>query len=163
VAAIDRECEDCGRRFVAKSVRAKFCSDLCRVRASRRAGKVGKAKAAAAPKAPRTKGARAAELEAAAAAQPEKPPAPTYDALADQVTQSLTAMKAYNTIAGKAALRVAQQIDRGGDSGSAVATLSTQLMRLVEQAKVEAAPLNRDDADDVLDAVNNKLLRLMTS
>jgi hypothetical protein len=152
-------CEDCGRGYVAKSVRSKFCSDLCRVRASRRSGKVGQAKAAAAPKAPKTKGAKAAAAEVPQL--PKKPPPPTYDALAEQVTATLTSMKAYDTIAGKAALRVAQQIDRGGDSGSAVATLSTQLMRLVEQAKVEAAPLNRDKADDLIDKVNNKLLRLL--
>lgn len=141
--AVIRDCDECGTAYEAKRKTSKFCSPVCRVRANRRPSKVGKAKAAAAPEAP------------------AKPPAPTYDALAEQVTASLTKMKAYDTIAGKAALRVAQQIDRGGDSGSAVATLSTQLMRLVDQAKAEAAPLNRDKADDVIDAVNNKLMRLM--
>jgi hypothetical protein len=142
--AVVRDCDECGKAYEAKRKTSKFCSTQCRVKANRRPSKVGKAKAKA------------------DAAAPAKPLAPTYDALAEQVTQTLTTMKAYDTIAGKAALRVAQQIDRGGDTGSAVATLSTQLMRLVDQAKAEAAPLNRDKADDVIDAVNNKLIRLMS-
>jgi len=142
--AVVRDCDECGTPYEAKRKTSKFCSTPCRVKANRRPSKVGKAKSKA------------------DAASPEKPAKPTYDALAEQVKQSLRAANAFDTIAGKAALRVAQQIDRGNDTGSAVATLSTQLMRLVEQAKVEAAPLNRDKADDVIDRVNNKLLRLLS-
>jgi hypothetical protein len=33
---IEHECESCGRRFPAKSTRARFCSSTCRSRAHRR-------------------------------------------------------------------------------------------------------------------------------
>ncbi len=153
---VERNCEDCGQPFTAKTRRAKFCSDLCRVRANRRPTKVGKAKAASAIHAvPDGK----SKPEAAAVVTP---PAPTYDTLEDQVVGSLTDLNALDTIAGRAAVRVAQQIDHGGDGGSAVVSLSKELSRLVAEAKVEAAPRNRDKADDIAMLVNQKILRLVS-
>lgn len=84
-----------------------------------------------------------------------------YDTLAEQVQNSLTELQALDTISGMAAVRIAQQIDRGGDSGSAVATLSKELSRLVDAAKVESAPRRKDAVDDISARVGEKLLRLV--
>lgn len=145
--AVERKCEDCGQPFTGKTKRARFCSDLCRVRANRRPSKVGRAKE------------RAAAKDAKVAAVEHEPV--VYDTLEEQLRTSLTDLNALDTISGMAAVRVAQQIDKGRDTGSAVATLSKELSRLVGEAKVEAAPRNLDKADDIAAAVNAKILRLV--
>jgi protein-arginine kinase activator protein McsA len=176
VVVLDVVCEECGEPFQAKTQRARFCSTAHRVRANRRPDKVGQAKAdadeAAATPAPRKRaGAKKAPAKKAAAkrsttrktkatekpAAPSTPPAPTYDTLAEQVKQSLTDLQALGTISGMAAVRVAQQIDRGRDSGAAVATLSRELSRLVGEAKVESAPNRRDKVDDIADRAAAKI------
>lgn len=157
MATYERTCAQCSKAFSAGRRHAKFCSETCRSRAHR--GKTPTTLTVVAEpgkpaKAARTK--KTTEPEAPAA-----PPAPTYDTLEEQVRQSLTAASALDTISGMAAVRVAQQIDRGGDSGSAVATLSKELSRLVGEAKVEAAPRIQDKADDIAALVNAKILRLV--
>ena len=165
---VDRVCEECGITFAAKTNRAKFHSTACRVRANRRPSKIGKARddaeTAAAKRPPAKKSAAkkvAAKKVATKKTEPAPPPAPVYDSLADQLRESLTTLQALDTIAGMAALRIAQQIDRGQDSGSAVATLSKELSRLVAEAKVEAAPRIRDGADDIAERAGEKMLRLV--
>lgn len=149
---ITRACDECGKSYEAKTARSKYCGGTCRVAGNRRPNKVGKARAA---------------REAAAKAAPADgvvdltPPAPTYDTLADQVKITLTELEALDTISGMAALRVAQQIDRGGDSGAAVATLSKELSRLVGEAKVESAPKRKDAADDIMARAGEKLLQVV--
>lgn len=148
MATFERTCEQCGTSFTSPRSQARFCGPTCRSRAHR--GKPG--------------------VEAVEAnASSEDPPATRavaakrskrYSTLEEQVRATLTEMKALTTISGMSAVRVAQQIDRGGDSGSAVATLSKELSRLVSEAKVEAAPLNADKVDDVAALVNAKILRL---
>lgn len=137
-------CAECGTEFETRHPRAKYCPGkaACRKAASRR---------------PTKKGKRETEPDA-----PAKPPAPTYDTLAEQVKASLTELEALETISGMAAVRVAQQIDRGGDSGSAVATLSKELSRLVVEAKAEAQGKRKDDADEIMERVGAKLLRLVS-
>lgn len=146
MATLERVCEECGTGFVAKTKRAKYCRAACRVKANRRPSKVGKARA----EQQQSDGtADVVDLQPA--------PAPTYDTLAEQVRTSLTAMQALDTISGMTALRVAQQIDRGGDSGAAVASLSKELTRLVAEAKAEAAPRHRDGVTSLEDRVAAKL------
>ena len=145
MATFERTCEQCGTAFETSRRQARFCSATCRSRAHR--GKPALSVVAGESPKPSTKR--------------EPAPPPVYDTLAEQVRTLLTEAKALDTIAGMAAIRVAQQIDRGGDSGSAVATLSKELSRLVDAAKVEAAPRNKDAADDITARVNEKLLRLV--
>ena len=147
MATFQRTCEQCGKDFATSSRRARFCGATCRSRSHR-----GKSPVAAVPDQ------QPADARPAAAV-PERP---TYDTLEEQVRASLTELNALETIAGMGAIRIAQQIDRGGDSGSAVVSLSKELSRLRHEAIVEAAPKNRDAADDVLDRVNAKL-RLVVS
>jgi membrane-bound lytic murein transglycosylase B len=149
-----RPCEECGEPFEAKTKRAKFCGATCRVRANRRPSKTGAAKAAA--------GGTVTHLPIAGGPLDQTSPAdPSVEdivgSLAEQVRKTLTEAKALDTIAGAQAVRIARQIDRGDDSGSAVATLSKELSRLVAEAKVEAAPRIRDAADDVMERVAQKL------
>lgn len=166
---VDRVCEECGTTFSAKTNRARFCSTAHRVRANRRPTKVGKAKDDAARKpakkaaTKKTAAKKPAAKKSASKGEDEvtPPPAPVYDTLAEQLKNSLTELQALDTIAGMAALRIAQQIDRGQDSGSAVATLSKELSRLVGEAKIEAAPKIRDRVDEVADRAGEKMLRLV--
>lgn len=137
--ASELACAECGTVFEARSSRAKYCSPKCRKAVSRRPSKQGKLEAEGAPQVPTA------------------PPAPEYDSLADQIKNSLTELEALNTISGMAALRVAQQIDRGRDSGSAVATLTKELSRLVTEAKRESEPKRKDAADAIASKVIAKL------
>ena len=173
---LDVVCEECGTSFEGKTRRARFCTTACRVRANRRPDKVGQARAeaeevAAKPARGKRTATKKAPAKKAAAKRsttrkskapgkpsaPTAPPAPVYDTLAEQVKQSLTDLQALGTISGMAAVRVAQQIDKGRDSGAAVATLSRELSRLVGEAKVESAPNRRDKVDDIADRAAAKL------
>lgn len=143
-----RECDECGNTYSTKSPASKYCGPGCRSRVSRRPGNI-----------PAHLGHKALDSIAdnGKPSTPAAPIAPLYDSLADQIQASLNTAQAMDTISGMAALRVAQQIDRGGDSGSAVATLTKELSRLVAEAKVEAAPRIKDAVDDVASAVIAKL------
>lgn len=179
--SITRACDECGEPYVAQTQRSKFCGATCRVRANRRPSKVGAAKAkqaAGAASRPSQKAKQAGKadgktptvLEGATVTQlpiaggpldQTSPADPTVEdivgSLAEQVRKTLTEAKALDTIAGAQAVRIARQIDRGDDSGSAVATLSKELSRLVAEARIEAAPKNRDRVDELSDAVVQKL------
>jgi hypothetical protein len=172
VVVLDVVCEECGKGFEAKTRRAKFCTTACRVRANRRPDKVGQAKAeavekpaprkrAAAKKAPAKKSAqkRAAAKTTTTDQAPalDPTPPPTYDTLEGQVRSTLTELQALGTVSGMTAVRVAQQIDKGRDTGSAVAGLSRELSRLIGEAKVESAPNRRDKVDDIKDRAAAKI------
>ena len=144
MATFDRRCEQCAKAFQTSSRRARFCGSTCRGRAHRGVPPT----LSAVPDSP------AEALKQAGASQ-------GYEKLAGQVRRSLEAANALDTVAGMTAIRVAQQIDEGGDAGTAIATLSKELTRLTAEAKLEAAPLNRDKADDIAAQVNAKLLRLV--
>jgi hypothetical protein len=148
--AFERTCDDCGTPYVAERKTSKFCSVACRVRANRRPSKTGAA----------VSGAKVTTTATSPSAPPDDPE--PDGVLAAQVRSTLTALGALDTIPGAAALRVARQIDKGDDSGSAVATLSKELSRLVAEAKAEAAPKIKDGADAIMDRVGNKLLQLVS-
>jgi hypothetical protein len=155
VATLQRQCEQCGDPFETKSARARFCGPTCRSRAHR-----GKPPALSAV--PATAGTDTAKRTTTGAA-PAAPEPPVYELLADQVKQSLQDANALATIAGRSAVRVAEQIDKGRDSGSAVVSLTRELQRLRAEAIVEAAPANPDAADKIAAAAQEKLLRLVGS
>lgn len=146
---LQRLCEECGADFEAKTKRAKFCTTACRVRANRRPSKVGRAKSSGA--------AEVVQLHTAPSSTVDDP----EDSLAGQVRRTLSEIDALTTVAGMAALRVARQIDKGEDSGSAVATLSKELSRLMAEARTEVAPKQKDAADDIVGRVQAKFLRLV--
>lgn len=156
MATFERQCEQCGESFSSPRRQARFCGPTCRSRAHR--GKPPALTVVPPVDQPKpTKQAKTAKPTAA----PAVVEVPTYDTLEDQVVATLTEQKAIDTIAGRAAVRVAQQIDRGRDSGSAVVSLTKELSRLQAEAKVEAAPRNKDEADDILERVNQKILGLV--
>ncbi|ABL80098.1 MULTISPECIES: hypothetical protein [unclassified Nocardioides] len=143
--SVDRTCEECGTPFVAKTKRGRFCGAACRVRANRRPTKTGRA--------------------VTAAAQSGERPAPRVGAadggLEAQIRSSLESAGAMQTVAGTAALLLARQIGSGQDSGSAVATMTRELSRLMGEARAEAAPKQRDGADDVMARVAAKIQELV--
>lgn len=152
---LDRTCEECGEPFVAKTKRARFCKDVCRVKANRRPTKTGRAKDDA------DRGRAAEVVELKVAPPPAAPPPDVDGGLAAQVRTSLQAAGALETVAGMAAVVLARQIERGQDSGSAVASMTKQLQTLVGQARAEAAPQQRDAADDVMARAAAKIMGLV--
>lgn len=141
-------CAECGKEFQTTSARARFCPDnsACRKAASRRPSKQGRR-----------------EIDGGTAVDQRKPATPVADAdggLAAQVRASLRAAGAFETVAGMSALMLARQIDKGQDSGSAIASMTKEVSRLVSEAKAEAAPTQRDGADDVMARAAEKLMRL---
>lgn len=155
MATVTRPCDECGQPYAAQRKTSKFCSTRCRTRACRRTAREGKALAAGAKPA-----ANVVQIEQKGAADQAPPDRPTYDTLEEQVRQSLNGLQALDTISGMAAVRIAQQIDRGGDSGSAVSTLTKELSRLVGEAKVEAAPRHRDGVTSLEERVTAKIYEL---
>lgn len=149
----DRSCEECGTAFTPSRRDQRFCKAYCRVKANRRPTKVGRAKQEG------KSGAGSAEVVELKAA-----PAPPQDVdggLAAQVRSSLTDAGALATVAGMAALTLARQIEKGQDSGSAVASMTKQLSALMAEARAESAPSQRDAADDVMARAAAKIMRLV--
>lgn len=110
-------CRVCGEAFSSKRAHALYCGAVCRKRASR--GSISKAK-------------------------PETGAAAPASELVQLVRAELDKVDALETVPGQQALVVADRMSRGAESGSAVASLSQELTRLVV-----AATRGRDSADPV--------------
>jgi len=110
-------CRVCGEAFSSKRAHALYCGAACRKRASR--GSISKTK-------------------------PETGAAAPASELVQLVRAELDKVDALETIPGQQALVVADRMSRGVESGSAVASLSQELTRLVA-----AATRGRDSADPV--------------
>lgn len=125
-------CEECGEPFVARSSRAKFCpGGKCRKAANRRPSKKGKAASTVTP--------------------------PLPGGLISQVASDLEKAKAMDTIPGRAALALAYRIESPMETGSAAASMTKELSRLVAEARAEVAPRLGDAGDDVEARVAAKL------
>lgn len=132
----ERECEECGGTFVAKTQRAKFCKPACRVKANRRPAKTG------------------------AATSSTKVTIPDRGGLISQVAADLTKAAALDTIPGRAALALAYRIESPMETGSAAASMTRELSRLVDEARA-LAPQRQDQIDDLGDSVGAKLRLVM--
>lgn len=123
-------CRECGAEFEAKSPRAVYCSAKCRKAANRRPAKQGVA----------------------------ANPAVTVErgGLRGQVVADLTRIGVLETIPGKAALALAYRIESPMETGSAAASMTRELSRLVEEARA-LAPASQDHIDDLGDSVGAKL------
>lgn len=142
---MDRECESCGNTFTAKTARHRFCKSTCRVAAHRSPAKTGRAAAtkdAEAP--PRTRGATG-------------PPTQHPGSLTASVAAELTDLEAIDTVRGRAALALAYRIESPLETGSAAASMTVQLTRLMDEVKAAAAPKLRDGVDNLEEAVSGKL------
>ena len=132
---IKRPCDECGTTYLAKSKTSRYCETACRVRANRRPSKQGAATAADAPA-----------------------PVSPYErgGLLGQVVADLTKANVLETIPGKAALALAYRIESPMETGSAAASMTRELSRLVEEAKA-LAPKRQDAIDALGDGVGAKL------
>lgn len=129
----ERECDECGETFVAKTSRARFCKTACRVKANRRPAKRGAAKTS------------------------EKAgPAPDRGGLVSQTAADLSKADVLDTIPGRAALALAYRIESPMETGSAAAAMTRELSRLVEEA-MALRPKRQDGIDTLGDAVGAKL------
>lgn len=165
--SFEKACEECGVTFVAQRATAKFHSATCRVRANRRPTKTGRAKfdaeavtADVVQLRPGQKAKKAQQAEKSAAGSTTPPPQ-VDGVLVEQIRASLEKAGALETIAGASALLLARQMERGQESGSAVASMTKELSRLVVEAKAEAGPRQQDAADDVMARAAAKLMRLV--
>ena len=131
--AIEKPCEECGATFEAKRQTAKFCGPACRVRANRRPAKQGAATAGTSTTATYERG-----------------------GLLGQVIADLTTEGVLDTIPGKAALTLAYRIESPMETGSAAASMTRELSRLVDEAKA-LKPKRQDALDDIGDSVGAKL------
>lgn len=134
--AYDKPCEECGDTFTAKTSRARFCGPACRVRANRRPSKTG------------------ATADRAA----KKPSSATLErgALIGQVAAELAKTGVLDTIPGRAALALAYRIESPMETGSAAASMTRELSRLVAEAK-SLTPTQNDQVDQLGDSVGAKL------
>lgn len=96
-----RSCDACGKPYEAKTVRSRFCTDLCRKRGGR--------------------GVRAPAVVV------ELPASPVVEGLASAVRAELVEGGRENTALGRAALAIAARIDSQLDTGSGVASLAREL------------------------------------
>lgn len=128
------ECSHCGTAFEAQSSRASYCSSSCRGKAARQRERRG------------------------GNAMPAKPEAkaPQPGALVSQTAADLAKLGVIDTIPGRAALALAYRIESPMETGSAAASMTRELSRLVAEAKA-LTPKQNDQVDDLDDSVGAKL------
>ncbi len=136
-------CAECGATTEKQSPRAKYCGDACKKRANRRPSKTGAA--------------GAAQTQAQAPAQaPAQVQVPAVGGLVGQVAADLAKVNVLDTIPGRAALALAYRIESPMETGSAAASMTRELSRLVAEAKA-LTPKQNDQVDDLDDSVGAKL------
>jgi hypothetical protein len=121
---VRRQCGSCGDTFEAKRNTAKFCSDRCRVRASR------------SPKPPPP-------------AEADEGLAPGEESLGDAVRAELEAAGRLSTASGRAVLALARRIDAGSrESGASLAALVKEFRASLAEA-VKGAEKTADPVDEL--------------
>lgn len=110
------ECAEDGVEFEAKSSRAKYCSEKCRKAASRR---------------PSKRGARESVPDRIASG-------PRLPMLYKQVMLELAELEAVDTSEGVMALALAIRVESPSETGSAAATMTRELSRLLEEIRRKA-------------------------
>ena len=136
-----RKCDECGQTFMAKTARAKFCKTACRVKWNRR---------------PAAKAATAAAKEPQTAPASPVPRVPDRGGLISQVAADLQKAGVLDTIPGRAALALAYRVESPMETGSAAASMTRELSRLVEEAR-GLAPKRQDGIDELDGSVGAKL------
>lgn len=121
---MEKSCADCGRRFTAKRLAAKYCSDLCRKRAQRR------------------KSPRLAEGPPAAA----RGPGPVERAVRADIAAMITAHPAGEALA-EMSYALARRLDAGTDGAPAV-------NRELRANLAELGRLAVDDGDELADELS---------
>lgn len=123
--AIERDCDRCGKRYMAKTKRSKFCSDSCRARFSQGSRDTRTSP----PMAPVIAG--APELSVVSATRHE-----------------LTRIARMDAPLGATALALAARIDSGLEPGSAVAAMSKELRACLEELR-RTAPAAANPLDEL--------------
>lgn len=136
----ERKCDECGNVYVAKRATSKFCEPACRVKWNRRPA----AKAAT------------AERRADPTSSPAPVAAPASGGLVSQVAADLAKAGVLDTIPGRAALALAYRVESPMETGSAAASMTRELSRLVEEART-LMPKQQDGIDELDDTVGAKL------
>ena len=103
-----RNCNVCGREYVARNPRSKFCGDACRKRNTRNPG---------------------VSLPAATVA-----PMGSEPPLVEVTRKTLADAARLDTIGGQQALQIAGRMSAGSETGSAMAALSRELRAVMAEA-----------------------------
>lgn len=138
--AYERDCEECGKRYSATRPHSKFCGTSCRVRASRRE----KRKEVARERATITQLHPTNEQLTFDRPSTSVVATDVYDA----THAELDAAGVVNTALGQIALKLARQLDRGEDTGSAQAQLAKELRAVLQQA-TSTSSVEKDPADEL--------------
>jgi len=133
--AFEKACEECGHEFTAKKTSARFCGAACRVRANRKLHR---------------------QQQTSPEQQEEAPAIPPRGGLIGQVAADLIAAGVLETTPGRAALALAVRIESPMETGSAAATMTRELTRLMDAAAA-LAPASQDTIDGLGDSVGAKL------
>jgi len=145
-------CSRCGKEFAAQRPTAKYCSASCRAMASRDAKRAAEAAGLT----------EAANVVAIAGRRPNaatrKPKALGGAGVESSVLRELG--DAASTSLGEQALVLARRLDANVDTGSALASLSKQLVVLTAAAVRDKAPVA---AEDPVGAVQAQVLSLRAS
>lgn len=144
---MERECDHCGKTFVAKRASAKFCSSSCRGQATKRRQSVDRAQVV--DLAMKREGPADPDIVAEAA---EDPLVAGYRARLASAGKS-------GTHSGQHALFLARRLAASsGETGSAVAALSKELDRLMVSILADVKP-----EPDELDGMQAEVLQMRTS
>ncbi|HEU4598853.1 MAG TPA: hypothetical protein VFS26_03840 [Solirubrobacterales bacterium] len=128
------ECAECGKTFKTTAHNAKFCKRPgCRKAASRRPSKKGRAEAETN---------QAVEFK--------------VGALLESTLSELNQLQQANSIEGRAAMALAYRIESPLESGSAAASMTKELSRLMAEIRAKA-PSKGDGYDDVVGGAAGKL------
>lgn len=134
-AAVQRQCDSCGKPYEAQRATSRFCCTTCRSRASRGAVR------------PRTSTTRPVAL-LRSPKQILGRPAPTPPVgsnLSAAVRRELEEADRLDTALGQAVLGLAERLESGVDTGSAVASLTRELRATLAEAvagaRVASSPL----------------------
>ena len=132
---MELDCSACGKRFAARSSRARFCSDKCRARARYRRAVLGISDDQPAKAEAKRKRRKASDLE---------------QGITPAVIRELEAAGRADTSAGRTAIALARRIDDGAESSAGMAALTRELSARMAEATVSAE--SEGDAIDELRA-----------
>jgi hypothetical protein len=116
-----RKCDSCGRQYKAASPRSRYCGNTCRSRAHRAAGSS------------RPEGNVRALRSAPPPPTSTTPPAERHG-LAGSIETQLAKAGRLDTWQGQGALELAERIESGRDTGSAIASLHRELRAAMTEA-----------------------------
>lgn len=145
---MERRCDTCGRSYAAKRKSSRFCSDTCRVRASRGVRTPAAASAVEGKPLPVLEG----EIvdDSMGPAQPQNDESPLVTATRAQLEKA----NVIESYLAQQALELARRIGNPHETGASIASLSRELGRVMREALEQSDEV--DEVDKLTDEVAAK-------